>query len=133
MRTSDDTLPPYGPAAAIHRSANRNLVVALLLIGGIIAGIVIAAIPALDVGATGFGLWDFVLGICISVFLGSLLAIMLMYVNDVHSPAHLMVFTVAMHAAAFGFYSLVHLTDAPQIPTYAGHTGEKVCRNESME
>ncbi|GAA5119632.1 hypothetical protein JIN84_21445 [Luteolibacter yonseiensis] len=129
MRTSNDTLPPYGPAAEIYRSANRNLVMALLLLGGIIAGILLTAFPGLDVGATGFDPWDVVLGTCISVFLASLFAIMLMYISDVHAPAHLVAFTMAMHAGAFGFCALLHFTDSPLQPPYSGYAENKVCLN----
>lgn len=106
METTHDTLPPYGPAAEIYHSARRNLATALLLIFGTLAAFAVATVPALDVGAAGFGLWDAVLVLTIAIFLASLLTIMLMYVNDEHQPRLLATLTITMHLAAFAFAAL---------------------------
>lgn len=122
METTYGTLPSYAPAAEIYRSARRNLAIALLLFFGTLAAIAVATIPALDVGATGFGPWDCVLVMTIATFLASLFAIMLMYVNDEHQPRLLLTLTVTMYSAGFIFGTLMHCVDAPRGGTYPQRT-----------
>jgi len=127
METTHDTLPPYGPAAEIYHAARRNLAAALLLIFGTLAAFAVANVPALDVGAAGFGLWDAVLVLVIATFLASLFTIMLMYVNDEHHPRLLATLTVTMHLAAFAFAALLNFGDARQesdAPQQAGTVKE---------
>lgn len=138
METTYGTLPPYGPAAETYRSAKRNLAVVLLLFFGAIGTIASIKIPALDVGAAGFGISDIVLISAIATFLASLFVIMLMYVNDEHQPKLLAGLTITMSAAAFSFFTLMHFTDTPNGGFHTPQTatmntnGLPVCSNGNV-
>ena len=66
---------------AIKKSIRTYLFIGAILFGGTILTVLIATVPALDVGAHGFDKWDCILGLTIATIKASLVAFIFMHLN----------------------------------------------------
>lgn len=66
---------------AIRKSIRTYLFVGSVLFGGTILTVLIATVPAFDVGAHGFDKWDCILGLTIATIKASLVAFIFMHLN----------------------------------------------------
>ena len=66
---------------AIRKSIRTYMIVGGLLFIGTIATVLVATVPALDVGIHGFDMWDAILGLAIAGTKASLVAAVFMHLN----------------------------------------------------
>jgi caa(3)-type oxidase subunit IV len=66
---------------AIHKAKKTYLLVFGALLVGTILTVLVATVPALDIGGHGFDMWDAILGILIATTKASLVAAIFMHLN----------------------------------------------------
>jgi caa(3)-type oxidase subunit IV len=66
---------------AIKRATRLYLGIGGILFAGTVATVLVATVPALDIGHHGFDVWDMVLGLCIATVKASLVALIFMHLN----------------------------------------------------
>jgi caa(3)-type oxidase subunit IV len=66
---------------AIRKSIRTYMIVGGVLFLGTILTVLVATVPALDVGGHGFDIWDAVLGLAIATTKASLVAAIFMHLN----------------------------------------------------
>ena len=66
---------------AIHKAKKTYLLVFGALLVGTVLTVLVATVPALDIGGHGFDMWDAVLGLIIASTKASLVAAIFMHLN----------------------------------------------------
>jgi caa(3)-type oxidase subunit IV len=66
---------------AIQKAKKTYLLVFGALLVGTVLTVLVATVPALDIGGHGFDMWDAVLGLCIATTKASLVAAIFMHLN----------------------------------------------------
>lgn len=65
----------------IKKSVRLYLIIGAILFVGTVLTVLVATVPALDVGGHGFDIWDMILGLAIATTKASLVAIIFMHLN----------------------------------------------------
>jgi caa(3)-type oxidase subunit IV len=68
-------------AESVRKSIRTYLIVGGILFIGTIVTVMVATVPALDVGHHGFDMWDAILGLAIAATKASLVAAVFMHLN----------------------------------------------------
>lgn len=66
---------------AIKKSIRTYLIIGAILFAGTVATVMVATVPALDIGGHGFDHWDMWLGLAIATTKASLVALVFMHLN----------------------------------------------------
>jgi caa(3)-type oxidase subunit IV len=66
---------------AIRKSIRTYLLIGGILFAGTIITVMVATVPALDIGHHGFDIWDAILGLAIAATKASLVAAVFMHLN----------------------------------------------------
>ncbi|QJE97421.1 cytochrome C oxidase subunit IV family protein [Luteolibacter luteus] len=66
---------------AIKKATRLYLFIGAILFAGTVATVLVATVPALDIGHHGFDVWDMTLGLCIATVKASLVALIFMHLN----------------------------------------------------
>jgi len=88
---------------AIRKSIRTYLIVGGLLFIGTVVTVMVATVPALDIGAHGFDIWDALLGLAIAATKALLVAAVFMHLNHEKKAVYWifgagLVFVVALFA-----------------------------------
>ena len=67
---------------AIRKSIRKYLIVGGILFVGTVLTVLVATVPALDIGGHGFDAYDCVLGLAIATTKASFVAVVFMHLND---------------------------------------------------
>lgn len=65
----------------IKKSIRTYLIIGAALFAGTVLTVLVATVPALDVGGHGFDVWDMILGLAIAATKASLVALVFMHLN----------------------------------------------------
>ena len=99
---------------AIRKSIRTYMFVGAVLFVGTVITVLVATVPALDVGIHGFDVWDAILGLAIATTKASLVAAIFMHLNHEKKAVYWifgsgLVFVVALFAlTALAKYDPIH-------------------------
>lgn len=85
---------------AIKKSIRTYLIIGLILFAGTVATVMVATVPALDIGGHGFDTWDMILGLAIATTKASLVALVFMHLNHEKGWVYLLFATGLFFGAA---------------------------------
>ena len=98
-------------AAAVRRSLRAYLIVGIILFSGTIATVLVATVPALDVGKHGFDKWDAGLGVTIAAVKASLVAAVFMHLNHERRIVYWVILLGILHASGLFIGTAMHFAN----------------------
>lgn len=102
---------------AIKKSIRTYLFVGGILFVGTIITVLVATVPALDVGGHGFDMWDCILGLTIASVKASLVAFIFMHLNHEKRAVYWLFASGLVMVCSLGGFTALAMTD-PIIDTF---------------
>jgi caa(3)-type oxidase subunit IV len=112
-------------AEEVRKSIRTYLIVGAILFIGTVVTVLVATVPALDIGHHGFDVWDAILGLAIAATKASLVAAIFMHLNH-EKPAVYWIFGsgIVFVIALFGLIGLAKFDPIVDDFFYSGSSSE---------
>lgn len=105
---------------AIKKSVRTYLFVGLILFVGTVVTVLVATVPALDVGRHGFDKWDAILGLAIASTKASLVAFIFMHLNHEKKAVYWLFGSGLVMVCSLAFLTALAIFDPIHDPLFYG-------------
>ena len=111
---------------AIKKSLRLYLLVCLILFVGTVTTVLVATVPALDIGAHGFDKWDCILGLSIASTKAFLVAFIFMHLNHEKKAVYWLFGSGLCMVCSLGPLTALALWDPIVDPYFSPETQNKI-------
>lgn len=105
---------------AIKKSVRVYLAVGAVLFAGTILTVLVATVPALDIGAHGFDKWDAILGLAIASTKAALVAFIFMHLNHEKKAVYWLFGSGLVMVCSLAFLTALAIFDPIHDPLFYG-------------
>jgi caa(3)-type oxidase subunit IV len=105
---------------AIKKSVRTYLFVGLILFVGTVVTVLVATVPALDIGRHGFDKWDAILGLAIASIKASLVAFIFMHLNHEKKAVYWLFGSGLVMVCSLAFLTALAIFDPIHDPLFYG-------------
>ncbi len=105
---------------AIRKSIRKYLIVGAILFAGTVLTVLVATVPALDIGGHGFDIYDCILGLAIATTKASFVAVVFMHLSDEKKAVYWIFFGAIFFCACLYFITAWTKADPIHDPLFYG-------------